>query len=142
MTALFPFELVVPERLLFSGDVEAVILSSIEGEMTVLANHAPVMAVLKPALVTIENGKGHAQRLYVRGGFADVRPDGLTVLAESAVPLDELDASLIDAHIREAQEDLDDATTDETRRIAYEKLTQLQEVRGVLIHRMAAISQT
>jgi F-type H+-transporting ATPase subunit epsilon len=95
MPALFPFELVVPERLLFSGDVEAVILSSIEGEMTVLANHAPVMAVLKPALVTIDDGKGHATRLYVRGGFADVRPDGLTVLAESAVPLDELDADLI-----------------------------------------------
>jgi F-type H+-transporting ATPase subunit epsilon len=142
MAGLFPFELVIPERLLFSGDVEAVILSSVEGEMTVLPNHAPVMAVLKPGLVTIDDGNGHAKRLYVRGGFADVRPDGLTVLAETAVPLDELSADLIDAHIREAEEDVDDATTDEARRIAYERLTQLQEVRGVLIHRAAALSQT
>jgi F-type H+-transporting ATPase subunit epsilon len=142
MAGLFPFELVIPERLLFSGNVEAVILSSIEGEMTVLPNHAPVMAVLKPGLVTIDDGDGHAKRLYVRGGFADVRPDGLTVLAETAVPLDELNADLIDAHIREAEEDVDDATTDEARRIAYERLTQLQEVRGVLIHRAAALSQT
>jgi F-type H+-transporting ATPase subunit epsilon len=142
MATLFPFELVVPERLLFSGDVEAVILSSIEGEMTIMANHTPVMAVLKPALLTIDDGKGHAQRLFVRGGFADVRPDGVTVLAETAVPLDELNVDLIDAHIREAQEDLDDAKGEEPHRIAYERLTQLQEVRGVLIHRAAALSKT
>jgi F-type H+-transporting ATPase subunit epsilon len=92
--------------------------------------------------MTIDDGKGHAQRLFVRGGFADVRPDRVTVLAETAVPLDELSADLIDAHIREAEEDVDDATTDEARRIAYERLTQLQEVRGVLIHRAAALSQT
>jgi F-type H+-transporting ATPase subunit epsilon len=142
MAGLFPFELVIPERLLFSGDVEAVILSSIEGEMTVLPNHAPVMAVLKPGLVTIDDGKGHAIRLFVRGGFADVRPDGLTVLAESAVPLDELNVDLIDAHIRDAQEDLDSAEGMEARRVAFERLSQLQEVRGVLVQKTALLTQT
>jgi F-type H+-transporting ATPase subunit epsilon len=142
MAALFPFELVLPEKLLFSGDVEAVVLSSIEGEMTIMANHAPVMAVLKPALLIINDGKGHAQRLYVRGGFADIRPNGVTVLAETAVPVDDLSVELIDADIRDAQEDLDDAKDDEARRIAFERLSQLQEARGVLIHRMAMLSKT
>jgi hypothetical protein len=58
------------------------------------------------------------------------------------VPLDELNVDLIDAHIREAQEDLDDAKGEEAHRVAYERLTQLQEARGVLVHRAAALSQT
>ena len=142
MATPFPFELVAPERLLFSGDVDAVILSSLEGEMTVLAGHAPVMAVLKPGVVTVDDGKGTATRLFVRGGFADVRPDGLTILAEEAVPIEELRVELIDANIRDAEEDVADAATDEARRIANERLAQLQEVRGVLIDRPSAFSET
>ncbi|GGC51066.1 F0F1 ATP synthase subunit epsilon [Chelatococcus reniformis] len=127
----FPFELVAPERLLFSGPVEAVIVPSVEGDMTVLAHHAPVMAVLKPGLITVEEG-GRAQQIFVRGGFADIRPDGLTILAEHAVPREELSPAMLDIAIQDAQEDVDDATTDQQRTVALQRLGQLREVRGVL----------
>jgi F-type H+-transporting ATPase subunit epsilon len=132
MATPFKFELVAPEKLLFSGEVDGVIVPSLEGEMTVLAHHAPVMAVLKAGILVVDEGKGTARRLFVRGGFADVRPDGLTILAEQAIPIEELHDEVIDAQIKEAEEDLGDAETDEARRVAAERLAQLQEVRGVL----------
>ena len=127
----FHFDLVSPERLLFSGDVRAVIVPGTEGEFTVLENHAPFMSTLKPGVVTIESDAA-AQRLFVRGGFADVGSGGLTILAEQAIPLQDLSAEKIDADIRDAQEDVDDARDDETRRLAAEKLAQLQELRAAL----------
>ena len=89
----FPFELVSPEKLLFTGDVEAVVVPGTEGEFTVLKDHAPVMSVLKPGIVEIDATGTAKTRLFVRGGFADVSPKGLTILAEYAIPLDELDAA-------------------------------------------------
>ncbi len=68
--ATFPFELVSPERVLFSGEATQVVVPASEGEITVLANHAPFMSALRSGIVTIDNGK----RLFVRGGFADVSP--------------------------------------------------------------------
>ncbi|MDJ1157374.1 F0F1 ATP synthase subunit epsilon [Chelatococcus sp. SYSU_G07232] len=132
--AIFHFELVSPERLLFAGEVESVIVPSVEGEMTVTAQHAPVMAVLKPGVVTVSEGKGAPRRLFVRGGFADVRPEGLTILAEHAIPLEELDAEALAQLVKDAQEDFDDAATDEAKRDAAEKLSQLKELRDALVH--------
>ncbi len=132
MATPFSFELVAPERLLFSGAVEAVIVPSVEGEMTVLANHAPVMAVLKAGIVIVDEGKGTARRLFVRGGFADVRPDGLTILAEQAVPVEELHDAVIDIQIKTAEDEVGGAMTDEARRLASDRLAQLQEVKAVL----------
>ena len=79
--AAFHFELVSPERLLFSGDVEAVAVPGTEGQFTVMKGHAPTMATMKPGLVEIDRGASK-QRLFVRGGFAEVNEKGLTVLAE------------------------------------------------------------
>lgn len=131
MAENFHFELVAPERLLFSGEVEAVIVPSINGDLTVLANHAPLMAVLKPGVITVET-PGKAQAIFVRGGFADVRPEGLTILAEQAVPFEEMTDELIDVVIRDAQKAVDASTDDDQRRVALERLGQLQEVRGLL----------
>lgn len=131
MAENFHFELVAPERLLFSGEVEAVIVPSIDGDLTVLAKHAPLMAVLKPGVITVET-PGKAQAIFVRGGFADVRPDGLTILAEQAVPVEELTDELIDVVIKDAEGAVDAATDDDQRRIALERLGQLQQVRGLL----------
>ncbi|MFC0284410.1 F0F1 ATP synthase subunit epsilon [Camelimonas abortus] len=131
MAENFHFELVAPERLLFSGEVEAVIVPSVNGDITVLAKHAPLMAVLKPGVITVET-PGKAQAIFVRGGFADVRPEGLTILAEQAVPVEELTDELIDVVIKEAEKAVDAATDDDQRRIALERLGQLQEVRGLL----------
>lgn len=130
--AAFHFELVSPERLLFAGDVEAVVVPGAEGAFTVLKDHAPVMSVLRPGIVEVDESASKKQRLFVRGGFADVSSHGLTILAEQAVPLEELDAAKIDKQIQDAQEDLNDAVSEESKRLASEKLAQLREVRAVL----------
>ena len=130
--AAFHFELVSPERMLFSGAVEAVVVPGAEGAFTVLKDHAPVMSVLKPGIVEVDESATKKQRLFVRGGFAVVSATGLTILAEQAIPVEELDAAKIDAQIKDVEEDLSDATSDEGKRIAAEKLDQLREVRAVL----------
>ena len=130
--ASFPFELVSPERLLFTGEVESVVVPGSEGELTVMKDHAPLMTTLKPGIVTVNETGGRAQRLFVRGGFADVAPTGLTILAESSVPVDQLDAAKLDAEIKVAQDDVAAAGSDEGRRLAQEKLDQVNELRGAL----------
>ena len=89
------FELVSPARLLFSGDVASVILPGTEGEMTILPQHAPLLATLKPGVVTVTKDGGASERIFVRGGFAEVNPQGLTVLAETAIPVADLDAAAL-----------------------------------------------
>ena len=130
--AAFAFELVSPERRRFSGQVEAVIVPGTEGEFTVLKDHAPFMSTLKPGIVEIDETASKKVRLFVRGGFADVSPKGLTILAEQAIAVEDLDAAKLDAQIKNAEEDVTDATSDESRRVAREKLDQLREVRAVL----------
>ena len=130
--AAFRFELVSPEKLLFSGAVESVVVPGTEGEFTVLKDHAPLMAMLKPGIVTVEETSAKKTRLFVHCGFADVSAGGLTILAEQAIPIEELDAAKIDADIKDAEEDVNDAQTDETRRLASEKLDQLREVKAAL----------
>ena len=130
--AAFHFELVSPERLLFSGQVEAVVVPGAEGEFTVLKDHAPVMSVLKPGIVEVDESASKKARLFVRGGFADVSATGLTILAEQAIPVEDLDAAKIEAQIKDAEEDFADAASDEAKRLASEKLDQLREVRAAL----------
>ncbi len=128
----FLFELVSPEKLLFTGEVEEVVVPGTEGEFTVLKDHAPLMSTLKPGVVTVVETASKQSRLFVRGGFADVAPTGLTILAEMAVPVEELDAAKIEAEMQDAREDVADAPSDESRRLAQEKLDQLGELRAAL----------
>jgi F-type H+-transporting ATPase subunit epsilon len=129
--ASYHFELVSPERLLFAGEVNSVVVPGSEGQFTVLRDHAPFMATMKPGVVEVTDAS-RTQRLFVRGGFADVSSSGLTILAEQAIPVEELDVARIDAEIRNAQEDLADAQTDEARIAASEKIAQLGEVKAAL----------
>ncbi|MGP0061900.1 MAG: F0F1 ATP synthase subunit epsilon [Beijerinckiaceae bacterium] len=128
----FPFELVSPEKLLFSGEVEAVVVPGSEGEFTVLKNHSPLMSVLKPGIVEIDETTTRKSKLFVRGGFADVSARGLTILAEFAIPLEELDSAKIDAGLKDAEDDVADAENDEARRLATEKRDQLLELKAAL----------
>lgn len=130
--AAFHFELVSPEKLLFSGEVESVVVPGSEGAFTVLKDHAPVMSTLKPGIVEIAESASKKARLFVRGGFADVAASGLTILAEQAIPVEELDSGRIAAEIKNAEEDLADAKSDEARRVAREKLDQLNELKAAL----------
>lgn len=128
----FHFELVSPERLLVSKEVESVTVPGTEGEFTVLKDHAPFMSTLKPGVVEIVETPTSKKRLFVRGGFADVAPTGLTILAEFALPIEEFDAAKLAADVKDAEEDVADATTDEARRLAAEKRDQLLELKAAL----------
>ena len=132
MAAPFPFELVSPERLLFTGEVEDVVVPGVEGEMTVLKDHAPLMTTLRPGVVTIGEPGGKRTRLYVRGGFADISPVGLTILAEAATPFDEFDAARFEIELQDAQEAAAAAQTETSRQLANERLDQLKALQTSL----------
>ena len=130
--ALMNFELVSPERLLISAEVQQVTVPGTEGLFTVMPNHAPVLSTLKPGVVEVVTAEGAQERIFVRGGFAEVNNSGLTVLAEVAIPLSELDSAVLDEQGRYAEEDVADAQDDETRRRAQESLDHLRELRQAL----------
>src|SRR6202040_4079906 len=98
----FRFDLVSPTRLVFSGEVEQVDVPGAEGDFGVLAGHAPLIAALRPGILTIREAGG-AKRLYVRDGFAEVNSSGLTVLAEFATPVEELDQGELQKEIEAAE---------------------------------------
>jgi F-type H+-transporting ATPase subunit epsilon len=128
------FELVSPERLLLSEEVESVMVPGTEGYFTVLAHHAPLMSTLKPGVVEVKGLSGNMERFYVRGGFADVTPAGLTLLAEQAIRLADLDAATLEQEIRNLEEDVADAGEDHTRRTSAEtKLADLRDVQRWII---------
>ena len=128
----FTFELVAPERVIFSGDVDAVVLPATEGDMTVLPGHAPVMTALKTGVVVATNHRNSGERVLVRGGFAEVNAAGVTVLAERAMPVQDLTAEIIDREILQA-ELARDATEDfAARQAADAAIAQLREVRSAL----------
>src|SRR3989337_352313 len=108
----FKFELVSPERLLVSDTVEQVLVPGAEGDMTVLAYHAPVLTTLRLGVLDIGFPGGEHRRFFIRGGFAEIGPSGLTVLAETAIDLVELDHGQLAQTINEAAEDVADATQD------------------------------
>jgi F-type H+-transporting ATPase subunit epsilon len=133
MASAFKFELVSPERLLVSQDVESVVIPGTEGEMTVMANHAPVMSTIKPGVVTVNTVSGEKERYVVFGGFADILPTGCTLLAESAVSVKNIDKADIARRIQEAREDLSDAKDHAARTKAEEFLHQLTTLEGAVI---------
>lgn len=128
----FKFELVSPERLLVSGEVEQVLVPGSEGDMTVLAHHAPVLTTLRPGVLDIGYPGGEHQRFFLRGGFAEVKPAGLIVLAETAIDLEELDVSQLAQAIKDAEEDVTDAAEDALRDRAQTKLDHLRQVQSAL----------
>lgn len=129
--AAFKFELVSPEKLLLSEEVEQVVVPGTDGDFTVLAGHAPVMTTIRPGFVDILRG-GKATKVFIRGGFADVAPTGLTILAEKAMPAEDLKADVIAAQIKNAEEDLADAKTEAARTAAAEALAQLKDIAAAL----------
>ncbi|MFO1172021.1 MAG: F0F1 ATP synthase subunit epsilon [Hyphomicrobiaceae bacterium] len=122
----FKFELVSPERLLISEDVEQVVVPGSEGDFTVLAGHSPVLSTLRPGVMDVKLPGGKAKRLYVKAGFAEVDPESLTVLAQQAIDVAEIDAQWLARSIKDAEEDLADAKTDAARLNANAALSHLR----------------
>lgn len=103
--ASFHFDLVSPEKLAFSGEVDQVDVPGVEGDFGVLAGHAPVVAAIRPGILTITTGGKH-EKIIVLGGLAEVSEKGLTVLADVATSLSELDRAKFAETISEMEENL------------------------------------
>ncbi|MGO4707072.1 F0F1 ATP synthase subunit epsilon [Microvirga sp. 2MCAF38] len=130
--ATLHFELVSPERVLFSGEVDAVVLPATEGDLTVLPGHAPMMTALKTGFLVATTERGNGRRVLVRGGFADINQGSLTVLAERALPEEEITSEVIDREILQAQMAYDATNDLNAKHAAESTLAQLHEVKHAL----------
>jgi F-type H+-transporting ATPase subunit epsilon len=126
------FDLVSPERMLLSEDVDMVTIPGAEGDFGVFAGHAPVISTLRPGVIDVQGGSEAGLRLYVRGGFAEVDAEKIIVLAEEAVPLKELDAANLDQRIKNAEEDVATAKSGEEQARAQALLDHLRQLRASL----------
>lgn len=101
--ATFHFELVSPEKIAFAGEVDQVDIPGAEGDFGVFAGHAPLISLLRPGVVTVYKG-GDETKLVVLGGLAEVGPGGLTLLADVATSIEEVDRAALQAQIAAAEE--------------------------------------
>ena len=130
--ATFHFELVAPERVLYSGEVDAVMLPGTEGEMTVLPGHAPVMTGLKTGFIVVTDHTDHGTRVLVRGGFAEINADGVIVLAERALATTELTPESIDQEILHVEMQRDASHDQSLKDAADATIVQLREAKAAL----------
>ncbi len=133
MMTTFHFDLVSPEKVLFSGEVSQVDVPGSEGDFGVLAGHAPLVTTLRPGVLVIYSERD-AQRIVVDGGFAEVGPAGLTVLANLAVPVDEFDVAALAGMIKDTEEDVADEKDGWNRDKLAQKLDRLKALQAALGH--------
>ena len=124
MAGTFKIEIVSPERVLLSGEATEVIVPGMEGDFTVLEGHAPLISALRPGILDIKQGSGR-RRIYVRGGFAEVDPTQLTILAQNLVDI-EAGASALADELRIAEGMLAAATDDLGRMLANDAIATLK----------------
>lgn len=115
------FELVSPEKLLLSEEVEMVVVPGAEGDFGVLPGHTPVISTVRPGVIHIFEGGAVKSRIFVAGGFAEVTAERCTVLAEEAVPLEDIDRDQVEKSLQEAMEDITDAGDNVTERALAEQ---------------------
>ena len=109
------FELVSPEKLLFSEAIDMVVVPGTEGDFGVLPGHAPMISLVRPGVIDIHDGGGVTRRIFVSGGFAEVNGESCTVLATEALGVDELDRGATLARLDAARKDLAAAESDGER---------------------------
>src|SRR6516164_1003719 len=108
-------QLISPDRIIFDGEVRSVVIPGIEGDMTVMAGHQPVMTMLYPGIIFAIDAEGKSRRAFIQGGFAEITNTNITILAQDAVAFEEVTPELIDQEILRLQM-ARDATTDTIRR--------------------------
>ena len=114
MAATFNFELVTPERLVFSGEATQVVVPGAEGDFAVLVGHAPFISTLRPGILEVTLPQG-SQRLLVKKGVAEADPTRLTVLAQTAVPVEELQGARLTSELQLAETQAAEAKDDHAR---------------------------
>ncbi len=129
MTDKITFDLVSPERLVLSEDAEMVTIPGSEGDMGVMAGHMPLITTLRPGTITVSGGPGGEERFFVSGGFAEVTDKKLTLLADEAVPMRELDATAVGQRIAAAEEIVASAKSDIERTKAQALLDFLKGIK-------------
>lgn len=128
MSELVTLDLVSPEKLLLSEAFEMVVVPGAEGDFAVLAGHTPITSSLRPGVISVYEGDSEKNRIFVNGGFAEVSNDKLTVLAEEAIYVADLNRADLEQRIKDAGEDVEDAEDDETRRRAAENKDHLEQL--------------
>ena len=115
-----------------SGSVHQVVVPGAEGDFAVLENHAPMMSTIRPGAIDVYEREGApAERIFIEGGFAEVNDKGLTILAERAEPVSEIDAGALATEIEEAERTVESAASDAERTQAETRLTALRAKRDV-----------
>ena len=125
-------ELVTPDGLVFEGEVKSVLLPGIEGDMTVMPGHAPVMTMLHPGMIFAIDAEGKARRAFVRGGFVEITGTKIMVLAESSLPFEEVTPERIDEEILHFQTIREGSTDEAARNQADVAIARLHELKGHL----------
>lgn len=113
--ALFPFSLVSPEKILLEKEVSMVVIPGSEGDIGVLANHAPLLTLLRPGVITVYEDEKILVKIFVDGGFAEISPQGCKVLVTEGTPLEALDRDALEIQINSLLEDIADSRTPEER---------------------------
>ena len=136
MADLFHFELVSPERLLRSGEVYMVVVPGSEGDFGVLPGHAPLMSTIRPGAIAVyPTGMNDVpERIFVQGGFAEVSAEGLTILAESATPVGEIDVEAAAGQLVAARAAAAAATTDAERDAAEQRIAALEAMHALAVN--------
>ena len=136
--ATFKFELVSPERILFSGEVVSVIIPSTEGEMTVLAGHAPLVATLKAGIVFVQTSGDNGKEFFVNGGLVEINAASTTILAEQGRFLEDVNSAVLDQEILTAETKLTGSHDEDEKKRLHDALVQLREFKHVFEQRKAA----
>lgn len=128
MAEKFAFQLVSPERVLFSADVDMVVVPGVEGNFGVLNGHAPLLSTVRPGVIDVyEQRQAVSSKIFVAGGFAEVTGDRCTVLAEEASPVTELDRAADEQSIKDLTEDLSVSKDPVEQRHIEQRLAVLRE---------------
>jgi len=129
MAGTFHFELVTPERLLLAGEAEQVVVPGVDGDFAVLSGHAPVISTLRPGIVDITM-TDTKRRVFVKKGVAEADPERLTVLAQTALDVDELDSRRIADELKAAEVALAEAQDDQSKLLAETLIDQLKRLQA------------
>ncbi len=128
MAEKIAFELVSPDRLLVSEAVDMVVIPGTEGDFGVLHGHQPLVALVRPGILEIENEGAATRRIFVSGGFAEVTNDRCAVLTEDAVPVEDLKRADLEQRIKDAEEALAATASDADRTLIEARLTTLRDL--------------
>ena len=126
------FELVSPDRLLISEDVDMIVVPGTEGDFGVLLGHQPMISTVRPGILEVQNSGGEDRRIFVNGGFAEITGNRCAVMTEEAVPVEDLKRGDLEQRIKTAEEDVQEERSDLERHLLDLKLKTLREMLQVI----------